>query len=378
MAEFNIVTDYQKNTSWLLSDNHGKVIQATAVGVLAGIGSAMGVSLEEQTDVFREMVERLTELRDNSAKFTPVNFPSLDIKAGTILPPASLDVSDLVASGIDIYSPSTNIADIDKLVQLESWLDQNFQTTTSSALKVSYRIPESSVDSWVVLKDALPIPTLSEGEVPVNSSGDVLLNKPFSWEGNPSIYIMVQDASGGVVRANVTATNEVFSKITSTAEYQNYIENLAIARATAAVNRLNEDGISTFSYDTIAWRKIGDSEYSYAKLPIVSVQDASKNNTSFSPGTILKTEKNEYFYLVSTGVTQKVELGSSYLMAPDEVSLAAIRSEYGDEVTIATQLSAKQSLFVNELIQKHTMHFDAASNLLKAFVDLMNKISNQV
>ncbi len=378
MAEFNIITDYESNTSWSLSDNHGKVIQATAVGILGGIGSAMGASLAEQTDVLREMVEKLTELRENSAKFTPSSFPSLEIKGGSVLPPADLDVTNLITAGINIYSPATNVSDIDKLVQLESWLDRNFSAEPSSAVKVTYRIPESSVESWLVIENSLPIPTMPAGSIPVNSAGEVSLNKLFSWEGGSATYIMVKDEGGNIVRANVTATNEVFSKITSTTEYQNYIEALAIARSTSAIKILNDDQIKSFSYDTIAWRKIGDSDYSYAKLPIINVMEASRNAASSPVGAILKTEKNEYFYVVSTGVTQKVELGASYIFAPGEVSLAAIRSGYGDEVTTSTQITAKQGLFVNDLMHRHSMHFDAASNILKAFVDMMNKISNQI
>jgi hypothetical protein len=65
-------------------------------------------------------------------------------------------------------------------------------------------------------------------------------------------------------------------------------------------------------------------------------------------------------------------------MAPTTSILSSIRSLYGDQITRATQISAQQGLFVNELMQKYSMYFDAASNVLKAFVDLKNRISNQI
>ena len=117
---------------------------------------------------------------------------------------------------------------------------------------------------------------------------------------------------------------------------------------------------------------------------MIPVQSADLANTVAPAGSILLSESKDYYYVVSpkTGstkaVTQKVEVGSSFLIAPSESNLASIRSLYGNQITIATQTSAQQSLFVNELMQKHTMYYDAASNVLKAFVDLKNRISNQV
>ncbi len=384
MADFSIVTDYKNNDIWTLSDKNGSIIQATAVGKLAKIGSVMGAGLAEQTEVLREMVEKIRNLRDNSSKFTPANFPAMQIVSGKILPPSTLDISQLVESGINIYSSTTNISDIDKLVQLESWLDQTFGNTISPVVKLTYRLPGSSSDSWVILRDVIPIPALPQGSLPQNPTGGTALNKPFSYEGQPEIFMMVQDSDGSVVKAKVSGIDEVFAMVSSLKEYQDYIEQRSLNRSQSAVTTLNNDEIKDIQYDAIAWKKGGDQNFNYAKLPLVSIQSSALGSTTAPQGTILRTENNEYFYVVSPkngdkdAETQKVEIGNSYLISPDEVNLASIRSDYGDQVTFATQISAKQGLFINELMQKHTMHFDAASNVLKAFVDMMNRISNQV
>ncbi len=177
MANFEIITDYDKEIIWNLSDNNGTVIQATAVGELAKIGSELGEKLAEQTEVFRDMVDSINDLRDNSSKFTPASFPAMQIIAGKITLPAEQDVTSLVSAGINIYSTATNVADIDKLVALEKWLDEAFGPTTSPAVKVTYQLPGDSVDTWVVLKDVVPIPTLPAGSVPQTSTGSVQINR---------------------------------------------------------------------------------------------------------------------------------------------------------------------------------------------------------
>ncbi len=384
MANFEIITDYDKEIIWNLSDNNGTVIQATAVGELAKIGSELGEKLAEQTEVFRDMVDSINDLRDNSSKFTPASFPAMQIIAGKITLPAEQDVTSLVSAGINIYSTATNVADIDKLVALEKWLDEAFGPTTSPAVKVTYQLPGDSVDTWVVLKDVVPIPTLPAGSVPQTSTGSVQINRPFATEGLNGTFLMVKNAKGETVQVTLKSMDEVFSKVTSLSEYQKYVESLALKRSEEAVKILNSDNITGFEFDTVEWKKTGDTIFSYAKLPIVSIQASDLASTVVPAGTILVTEAKDYYFVVSAktsstnAVTQKVVVGNSYLVAPNESSLSLIRSRYGDQITVATQVSANQGLFVNELMQKHTMHFEAASNVLKAFVDLMNRISNQV
>ncbi len=384
MADFKIIVDYEKNSAWSLSDDHGRLLHATAVGTLAEIGSAMGLGLAEQTKVLDEMVEKLLNLRDHSAQFTPASFSAMDIISGKILPPASLDVSTLASAGFDIYSRTASLSDIDKLVQLQSWIDQTFGAQPTEASKLTFKTPGAITDSWLVLRDVLPILTLPSGDIPTSQSGNVIYNKPFSYEGQSEIFMMVSDSNGAPVKVSISRVDKVFSKISSLKLYQDYIQSLALSRSQNAVNILEGDGVKNFSYDTIAWRKIGDANYNYAKLPIVSIRASDLSATILSAGSIVKTEANDIYYISSpkfgdkAAVTIKIETGASYLISPSEMNLAAIRSDYGDQVTISTQITAKQGLFINELMQKNTMHMDAAANILKMFADLSNRLANQI
>ncbi len=384
MATFEIITDYENNIVWDLSDKNGTILHATAVGELAQIGSKLGENLDEQTEVLRDMVDSISELRENSAKFVPASFPAMQIVSGKITLPAEQDITALVSAGINIYSAQTSVADIDRLVALERWLDQAFGPTTSPATKVTYQLPGETTDAWLVVKDAVPIPTLPPGAVPQTSTGSVQLNKPFATEGQTGTFMLVTNARGETVQVTLKSMDEVFSKVSSLKEYQDYIESLSLKRSQEAVSILNIDNITGFEFDTIEWKKSGDANFSYAGLPVVSIQASALASTVSPAGTILVTEAKDYYYVVSAktasanAVTQKIVVGNSYLIAPTDAGLSLIRSRYGDEITIATQLSANQGLFVNELMQKHTMHFEAASNVLKAFVDLMNRVSNQV
>lgn len=384
MPDFEIVTNYETNEIWTVSDPDGRVIQATAVGELAKIGSDLGAKLAEQTEVLREMTDSIVDLRDNAEKFTPASFPAMQIKSGLIYLPEEQDISPQLAAGIDIYSPSASLADIDKLVALEAWLDQTFGPSISPALKVTYRLPDQTTDKWVVLKDVLPIPTLAAGSVPVTTTGALALNKPFFQVGQTGTLMLVKDAEGETIIVALKTMDEVFSKVSTAEEYQNYIRSLIFKRSTDAVATLNDNNIKNFNYDTIAFTLENSGSTYYAKLPIVSIQDSALAGTTAPAGTILKTEKNEYHYVSvaktasANAILSKAEIGSSYLIAPDVVTLSSIRSSYGDEITVATQIGSQQALFVNELMQKHTMHFEAASNALKAFVDLMNRVANQV
>ncbi len=384
MATFEIITDYENDIAWNLSDRNGTVLHATAVGELAQIGSRLGQNLDEQTEVLRDMVDSIGELRDNSAKFTPASFPAMQIVSGKITLPADQDITALVTAGINIYSSATSVADIDRLVSLERWMDQAFGATTSPAMKVTYQLPGETTDRWLVVKDAVPIPTLPPGAVPRTPTGSVQLNKPFATEGQTGTFMMVTNGSGQTVQVTLKSMDEVFSKVSSLKEYQDYIESLALSRSRSAISILSADKITGYELDTIEWKKSGDANFSYAKLPVVSIQASDLAGTVAPAGTILVTEAKDYYYVVSAktasanAVTQKVVVGNSYLIAPSDTSLSLIRGRYGDEITIATQISANQGLFVNELMQKHTTHFEAASNVLKAFIDLMNRISNQV
>lgn len=384
MTIFSIVTDYESGAEWRLSDNGGTLIHAAAVGALAQDGSKIGADLAEQTEVYRDMVDSIADLRDNSAKFTPEGFPPMQIVGGKILPPADVDVSALLSSGLDIYGQNTSLATIDKLVSLETWLDQTFGPTTSPAVKVTYRLPGETEDAWMVLKDVVPVPTVPPGGFPTTPTGAMALNTPFVREGQAGTLMLVKDENLATVTVTLKSIDEVFSKVSSLKEYQDYITSLAVSRSDEALRLLGQNNITGFSYDAIAWRKPGETTYNYAQLPVISIQSADRTSTVAPAGSILLTEKKEYYYVVlpktgsTNAVTEKVEVGSSFLIAPTASILSSIRSLYGDQITIATQISAQQGLFVNELMQKYSMYFDAASNVLKAFVDLKNRISNQI
>ncbi len=384
MSDFNIITDYAKKSVWSLSDKNGSLLYTKAVGTFAEIGSNIGLSLAEQTQVLDEMVENLMKLRDHTAQFSPTNFPALKIESGVILPPTSLDVSALASSKFDVFSTSVTLAEVDKLVELESWLDRTFGEQNSDAYKVTYLTPGATTDSWMVLRNVLPISTLPSGSVPVDQSGNVLINKPFSNEGQSGIFMMIRGKNNELIKASVGRIDEVFSKVKSLDEYQKYIETRALERSKAAIDMLKGDEISNFSYDSVAWRKIGDESFKYAKLPIVSILSKDLQSTVLPSGTIVRTEKDELYYIKSPKVGtvdasyERVEIGASFFIAPDEIILAGIRAKYGDQVTVATQISAKQGLYINELMQKKTLHFDVATNILKMFSDLHNKMAGQL
>lgn len=401
---FKITTDYSTNAVWNLRDLDRTSVKIATVGTLAEQGSNMGHQVSIQKDAMNQLIDEVESVRDVIRSLSVQGFPEMRIDGVRIRPPEFVDIPDLVGKPIS----SLDISGIDRLVSLADWIKTSFTQWVGSAsplldfddVKVTFRKSSDSSDSWLALKDIYPLPVIPVGDVPRSEDNTVQLNRPFSFENDSEVYMMIAGDSGNPEQVKITSIKEMFFLDTVLADFgssSNYFSQLVKARTDALVAILPESALSAVPYDAIATRPLSFSDETFpdvVPLPMVETTIVIPTaGTSFGPiqtpaGSLIRSptasgsQDYRYYVAINDNPSKPSDLrevlidpGKKFILGLSDVERQTVISQLGDTVVTLTQKSSQQSLYLTELMQKMALFFDSASNALKALTDNENRVA---
>lgn len=399
---FKITTDYSKNIVWELRDEDRTSVKIATVGKLAQSGSTMGYQVSIQKDAMNQLIDEVEAIRDVTRSLSSQGFPELMITDSALRPPESVDVANVLGTHVN----SLSLNEADRLVNMADWLKSTFSPWVGASsplldfpdVKITFRASNLNSDSWLILKNIYPLPVLPPDQVPRSADGNIALNKPFSVEGDTTVYMMYVNSSGNLERVKVNMIQEVFSPDRTIGAYEDYLLNLVMARSESLVAKLPATAVASAPYDVIAWRYPAssgiDSRNHVSALPIVDTTIVLLTASgTFGPiqapaGSLIKSPvsagSQEFRYFLAkvanpskpADVTEViVDISKKYLLGLSDEERQTVMSQFGDTVITLTQRSSQQSVYLNELMQKMALFLDAASNALKAMTDSENRIA---
>lgn len=367
MAEFQIITDYNLNTPWILTD---ATLTNMAVGKLASLGSDQGLQLRAQTEVLQQQVADIESLRNLMLKFADANFVrfNLDLTTNLYKPTASWDISDLANSFPNRSLASASDATVQRLIDFYNNINQMYSDFGSTTrLEPNYF-------------------KFTFKETPTDTTTKTLIRttKPVLDEQSGFYYYMDDNNLRHYI---VLIKNEPFAVPINMDEYQNWLMAAAATRANTITQLFSQYKLSPISGDTITWQ----------------VVTASGNGTTFFGGTpvpttnrLKETVKNrvvldpdgKYYWIkqpavgntnaVAVEVKPLTPVDQALIFAPSTDTLRDVRSRFSEAALQITQRNSAQQLLVNSLLVSYNYHFDAAANVLKAFSDLRNRLAGNV
>ncbi len=165
-----------------------------------------------------------------------------------------------------------------------------------------------------------------------------------------------------------------------------WLGQAASDRLRLAETQFNTDGIKMpVSPDTFQWKYM-DTAFVGGGFAIYPPVQKSPTDTTLNVGTFVQdpsdTAKKIYLITGKEGTTNKYvevqSVGEPFNLRLTQDNIVSIRGQYTEKITQMTQRTTEQQLFLNSLLQKHNYQLDAATNVLKAFNDLNNRLSNLV
>ena len=203
-----------------------------------------------------------------------------------------------------------------------------------------------------------------------------------------STMMLFRDAASGTLHLSVPSGSAPvldargFVMPKSQDEMYYWFGQAGAERLQAASTQLVADGIDIgATADAIQW-KYSTATVSGGGFAHYPVAEGKLTDTTFPVGSLLGSNGKVYLITGRTGSTNSyVEVtlvGEPFLLKISKENLIKIRGQYTEKITNATQRTTEQQLFLNSLLQKQNYHFDAATNVLKAFGDLQNRLSGLV
>lgn len=393
---YRITTDYSTDAQWELRDADRNSVKIAAVGTLAQIGSNMGYQVRIQKNAMEQLIDEVEAVRDAMRSIANQGFPELTIENTSVRPPEALEVVDLLPKPMT----SLGLADVNRLADLATWIDATFSTWVGDRspllafpdVKVTYRTAGATENSWMVLKNIYPLPVVPLEGILRSDTGSVVLNKPFSVEGDAAVYMMVAGSGGTPEKVKINVIDKLFSSEQSVHTYDSYFRQLAMARSDAIVKMIPDNAVSTAPYDTIAYTL--DAQTFLSPLPIVETTTVIPTGTTTftaiqaAAGALIRSPvsagSQEFLYFLAKVanpskradlVPVEVDLDKRYILSLSDDERQTVTSQFGDKVVTLTQRSSQQSVYLNELMQKMALFHDAASNALKAMTDNENRIA---
>lgn len=121
----------------------------------------------------------------------------------------------------------------------------------------------------------------------------------------------------------------------------------------------------------------------YFSYPVSSVSFEDSKNLNVGVLFTLDTDKSEpkkLFYTTVLG--SSIEVNSSdmklFVLNPSATEVQSWRSQFAEKQIQLTQRSATLQNYLNELIQYYNYTYDAATNLLRAYVSLLSELSRNL
>lgn len=393
---YKITTDYSSDAQWELRDADRNSVKIAAVGTLAQIGSDMGYKVRIQRDAMVQLIDEVEAVRDTMRSVANQGFPELTLQTTSVRPPEALDVADLLPTPMT----SLGLADVNRLAELATWVDATFSTWVGDKspllafpdVKVTYRTAGATEDSWKVLKSIYPLPVVPPDGILRSDTGSVVLNKPFSVEGDAEVYMMVAGSGGTTEKVKISTIDKLVSSEQSVQAYDRYFLELAMARSDALVRMIPDSAVTTAPYDAVAYTL--DAQTFLAPLPIVETTTVIPTGTATfaaipaAAGSLIRSPvsagSQEFLYFLAKVanptkradlVAVDVDLNQQYILSLSDEERQTVTSQFGDTVVTLTQRSSQQSVYLNDLMQRMALFHDAASNALKAMTDNENRIA---
>jgi len=366
MPEFQIITDFNLNTPWILKDTS---LVDMAVGKLASLGSDHGLQLRAQTEVLQQQVADIEAVRTLISKFSDANFVrfNLDLTTNTYKAGASWDISDIANSFPNRSLASATDETLARLINFYNGINQVYADvgSTSRLAATHYRI------------------TFKETPFDTTTKTMITTNPPIFDPQSGFHYVM----ENNLRRYIVLVKNEPFAVPISSAEYQTWLTAAATARANEITKLFSQYKLSPITGDTIQWQVVtssGSGTTFYGPTPVPTtnrLKETVKNSVVLDPDGKyywIKTASTPGVDAVAVEVKPLTPVNQPLIFAPSTDTLREIRSRFSEAVLQITQRNSAQQLLVNSLLVGYTYHFDAAANVLKAFSDLRNRLAGNV
>ena len=382
MAEYSITTDYGPlGTPWVLKDD---TLKNLAIGKLASIGSAQATELNKQVAVLQDLVVSLDAGRNDLAKYTPPQIDLLTYESGGPLSVGSWDIGDLIP--VPVFQPNgifpwaSTDPKVDRLINFFSHYNQQFlptQPLSANAFRVSFqRAPGSQVESAILESPQYVI------EMGTNKRYVVI-----SENGTSSQYALVDV--------------EPFALPGSVSQYQEWLQEGAKYRSSQIATIIQKYKITTVAPDSVRYEvnlslaepgRIGTrfygappvltnnvyTETAVGKIVTYILPADGKSYISRILTPFYVTADQKPVYATWENLTAITPVDKPMYIAVSDTSFREISSTISDKITQITQRNTTQQLFVNKLLVSQNYHFDAATNVLKAFSDLLNKLAGAV
>lgn len=208
---------------------------------------------------------------------------------------------------------------------------------------------------------------------PTSASVETLYRNVFTGElrlvGPSNANIAFTNTQGFVVPANQNELNYWFGQSGS-------------ARLIATNTQLLADGVKMpIAPDTFQWKYKDFTGGGFGNYPPIK---GLPSDVNLAVGSLVEDSNVGKIYFISgklSGANTFVEVekvGDPFVLRLSNENLLSIRGQYTERIAQMTQRTTEQQLFLNSLLQRFNLYFDAASNALKAFSDLNSKLSNSI
>ncbi len=206
---------------------------------------------------------------------------------------------------------------------------------------------------------------------PTSASQETLYRNVFTGElrlvGPSNVNIAFTNTQGFVVPANQNELNYWFGQS-------------GAARLIATNTQLLADGVKMpIPPDTFQWKYKDFTGGGFGNYPPIK---GLPSDVTLAVGSLVEDSNVGKIYFISgklSNVNTFVEVekvGDPFVLRLSNENLLNIRGQYTERIAQMTQRTTEQQLFLNSLLQRLNLYFDAASNVLKAFSDLNSKLSN--
>ncbi len=186
-------------------------------------------------------------------------------------------------------------------------------------------------------------------------------------------FIDNPDATGFIIPANL-------------AEITYWFGQAASARLISTEAQFASDEIRLpVDPDTFQW-KYRDTHFvggGFASYPPLAKAPTDK---SLTIGNFVQdpSDSQKRIYLITgkvgtTNIFTEVEkVGGPFVLQLTKDTIIDVRGQYTEKITVMTQRTTEQQLFINSIMQRYNLYFDAATNAFKALTDFSGRLANLI
>ncbi len=438
-SSVTITEGFPPDSPWII-DELDTNIRNYLLGILANKGANEGAKLSKQTQVLVEQTNQLETLQEFTVELgAGIRTALVMNSSGSILVSDPKVVSDLVGRTASSLTPTevnrlieftANLANSDPAVNLggQTYVKVGIGVPPDEEfIQVPLRVWTSNPDSitdvqpfvcyaYVDNSGKVSYRVCDENKVNIKIASVTTLAKPDAIHVYDAYRIgdkvfQVQDfitgvpsrptTAGGTLLRNATTGQLVLVTDTGTinnpdasgfvipanqAEITYWFGQAAGARLISTEAQFVSDEIRLpVEPDTFQW-KYKDTHFAgggFAIYPPISKAPADK---SLAIGNFVQdpSDSQKRIYLITgkvgtTNIYVEVEkVGDPFVLQLTKDTIVNVRGQYTEKITVMTQRTTEQQLFINSIMQRHNLYFDAATNAFKALADFSGRLANLI